>query len=79
MIKSNQFPLKFIFITFLFLILIFNLFYIYFLSLLIFYSIFLIIALITPLDIDRKINLNLSIIFTLIIIFCINMKKYLRI
>tara|TARA_A100000164_G_C21741415_1_gene692492 strand:- start:109 stop:327 length:219 start_codon:yes stop_codon:yes gene_type:complete len=29
MIKSNQFPLKFIFITFLFLILIFNLFYIY--------------------------------------------------
>ena len=52
-----------------------NLFYIYFLFLLCFYTIFCSLVILTPLDIDRQINLHISILYPLIIILFINLGK----
>ena len=52
--------------------------FIYFFSILIFYSIFIAISILTPGDIDRQINLNLSILFPALIIFFIDIFNFLK-
>ena len=52
--------------------------FIYFLSILIFYSIFIAISILTPDDIDRQINLNLSILFPALIILFIDVFNFLK-
>lgn len=53
--------------------------FIYFLSIMIFYSIFIISVIIAPMDGDRVINLNISILFPALIIFMIQLLKSLKI
>ena len=52
--------------------------FIYFFSILIFYSIFIAISILTPDDIDRQINLNLSILFPALIILFIDVFNFLK-
>lgn len=52
--------------------------FIYFLSITIFYSIFIISSIVAPMDVDRVINLNISILLPALIIFMLQMFKSLK-